>query len=961
MRNRTTIIGALLMLLCLSSYAKEGRLWIKGQVFESLGKTPLQGSVVRLLDSNGVVVDSTKTSGRVQYGSVIKNRSSYSFSIPRKDGGRYTIETEYPGYETGYLDVAIENIGRREKEKELSPMYLKRKAIALNEVVVTATKVKFYNKGDTLVYNADAFQLAEGSMLDALVSQLPGVELKDDGRIYVNGKYVESLLLNGRDFFGKDNQLMLDNLGAYAVKNISVYERAGRQSEFYGRDMGDKDYVMDVKLKKEYQHGWMVNIEGGAGTESRYMGRVFGLHFTPSSQVALFGGINNVNDQRKPGQATNWTPDNMPKGDQRVKQAGVDYNVSFNQNKNMLQGNVTFAHVADNSFVTTERSNLLPGGNTFDYQYRHARNRNFQIRQRNSLNLQSKYVSTDISDVFNYSNFNNRGSNTAATFDEEKQAMNREIINDIYSSAYVDQREGLMNRSLQNNIEKGHRIDTEIGYRNNFKFKNNPDAFYYWLRGRYEEEKSNLFKDYEINYGADATPDYKRNEYFRQPNRKLQFRASLGYMYRFGDYNYIQPEYFFTHETRHKNSSRYLLDRLEDDGVFGSLPADYTSVFDSDNSFRARYQDNTHVASVRINSIIKRFSFTVTPQVHIFNQSLDYTRGGVLYPVKRNTTSFSLAAWTEMGYSFAYKEDPMMGLRPSQRLKLSYLITPRTPDLAYLVPIKDAIDPLNIYEGADRLDNERMHNIELSWQVTPRSAFNNTLILGYNIWENMLTRGYNYNTVTGVRTIRSYNTNGNWNRYVNNTLSWQFGTRKQFVMSSISRAEQSHMSDMIGLNMEAPAKYTVKNWFLTENLKLDWQIGNQKVGMRADVIWRDTRSTRDDFTPFHATTVNYGVSGVFKLPANFSLSTDLTCYTRRGYADAALNTTDWVWNARLNYSAFKGRWIFMLDGFDILNQLNNVTYGVNAQARTVTYTNVLPRYAMLHIQYKLNIQPKKRR
>lgn len=61
-----------------------------------------------------------------------------------------------------------------------------------------ASKVKFYNRGDTLVYNADAFNLAEGSMLDALIQQLPDVELKDNGNIYVNGKYVEELLLNGK-------------------------------------------------------------------------------------------------------------------------------------------------------------------------------------------------------------------------------------------------------------------------------------------------------------------------------------------------------------------------------------------------------------------------------------------------------------------------------------------------------------------------------------------------------------------------------------------------------------------------------------------------------------------------------------------------------------------------------------------------------------------------------------------
>lgn len=44
----------------------------------------------------------------------------------------------------------------------------------LGEAVVRATKIKMVMKGDTLVYNADAFQLSQGSMLDALIEQLPG-------------------------------------------------------------------------------------------------------------------------------------------------------------------------------------------------------------------------------------------------------------------------------------------------------------------------------------------------------------------------------------------------------------------------------------------------------------------------------------------------------------------------------------------------------------------------------------------------------------------------------------------------------------------------------------------------------------------------------------------------------------------------------------------------------------------
>ena len=932
---------------------------LEGHVLECLGNTPLQGTTVRLLDAKGAVIDSTKTSGGRQMGNVITYLSRYTFYVPRNEGARYTIEAETEGYDVGYINVELSNLGRRETKLDLPDLCLKR-ARRLEEVTVTASKVKFYHKLDTLVYDATAFQLAEGSMLDALVSQLPGVELKDNGQIFVNGKYVESLLLNGRDFFGKDNQLMLDNLGAYAVKDISVYERKGKTSEFYGRDMGDKDFVMDVRLKREYQHGWMVNIEGGAGSEERYLGRLFGLHFTPYSQIALFGGINNVNDQRKPGQNTTWSPDKMPKGSQKTSQAGIDYNVSFNRMQNTINGNLTFSHVTDHSVSNTQRTNLLPSGNTYDYMFNNARQRTTKVNQYNNLYLRSKYVSTSITDRFNYTDYKNSSSYAAAAFDEEKQELNRDAIDEIYSSAYVDMRDGLMNRSLQSNIQNGHSLNFYLDYINQIKFKKNSDALSYGFTGQYIEEKSDYFRDYAINYGDVPEPAYRQNEYNRKPNKTYVLNAHLGYSFYLNEDNYIQPEYYFTHKTQDKDASRYLLDRLEDEGIFGSLPVGYQNVFDYDNSFTSRYRDNTHKLSMRINHWSKRFTFTITPQVHIFDQSLDYTRGGKNHRVNRNTTSFALASWTEMSYNFAFKDDPFFGQQASQTLKLSYLITPRTPDLLYLVPIRDEVDPLNIYEGVESLDNELFHQIDLSWEVKPRNGFGNTLLLGYYITDNMLTRGYSYDSATGVRTIRSFNTDGNWSRFVNNTLSWQFGAKKEFTLSSVSRVEQSHMSDMLGIDTEEPAKSTIKNWFLTENLKLDWQLGKQKLGMRADVIWRDTRSARENFTPFQATTFNYGVTGTFKLPANFGLSTDLTCYTRSGYADEALNTTDVVWNARVSYSVAKGRWVFMLDAFDILNQLSNVTYGVNAQARTVTYTNVLPRYAMLHVQYKFNITPKKK-
>src|SRR3712207_9144993 len=98
---------------------------------------------------------------------------------PRSTLFPYTTLFRSNGYETTWHPVSLRNLYHREYSRSIPNIYIhKEKVINLNEVVVKATKVKFYIKGDTIVYNADAFQLAEGSMLDALIRQLPGAELR---------------------------------------------------------------------------------------------------------------------------------------------------------------------------------------------------------------------------------------------------------------------------------------------------------------------------------------------------------------------------------------------------------------------------------------------------------------------------------------------------------------------------------------------------------------------------------------------------------------------------------------------------------------------------------------------------------------------------------------------------------------------------------------------------------------
>lgn len=107
------------------------------------------------------------------------------------------------------------------------------------------------------------------------------------------------------------------------------------------------------------------------------------------------------------------------------------------------------------------------------------------------------------------------------------------------------------------------------------------------------------------------------------------------------------------------------------------------------------------------------------------------------------------------------------------------------------------------------------------------------------------------------------------------------------------------------------------------------------------------------------TTKQCGYSNNAKKITN-SLVKKKSFYSRRGYLDKSMNSDDLVWNARLSRSFFKGQLTLLLDGFDILGQLNNVTRTMNAQGITETYSNVIPRYVMLHAVYHFNIIPKKK-
>ncbi len=73
-----------------------------------------------------------------------------------------------------------------------------------------------------------------------------------------------------------------------------------------------------------------------------------------------------------------------------------------------------------------------------------------------------------------------------------------------------------------------------------------------------------------------------------------------------------------------------------------------------------------------------------------------------------------------------------------------------------------------------------------------------------------------------------------------------------------------------------------------------------------------------------------------------------------------MNTNDFVVNASVSQPMMNVRLVARLEAFDLLHNLSQTQYDVNAQGRTETWYRSLPHYVMLHMVYQFNISPIKK-
>ncbi len=953
--------AAAVMLLMSPSPAAADSFSLKGTVKDRLTGTMLFGAHARLLNpiDNSLLKEqeALKKWGTLSGGIYTETGriSEFNFNVPDRTK-KYILEILKEGYESYRDTIDPAKFSRKLAEIDLGSIYMARKARKLDELTVTATKVKFYHKGDTLVYNADAFNLAEGSMLDAVIHQLPGVELKPDGRIYVNGRFVESLLLNGKDFFKGNNQLMLENIGAYTVKDIAIYDRQDDMDKIMGKDYGKKIYTMDVRLKKEYNQGLLANTEAGYGTKDRYLGRLFALWYADHARVSFFGNANNLSDNRKPGQDTGFTPATMNSGDYKNYSAGIDYWAEVPFKGISIKGNAEMNRSIVKRDKEVYTTNFLDKGNTYGYSFLNARLRSWDISTYHELDFQKTDWNLRISPSFKWRHNNNYESLVAATFSREWDNLDQEFLSSVYSSDNSGILSSLINRNIEREKETGHSIEAKLYANGKAKLANGTDAISYLLSGNYLRNDFDRFQRFMLNFGDRPDPADQADRYFRnRPDYRWNAKGALGYIWLISQNLSADMYYQIDHNTSREVSDLFRLDLLYsqiEENPFGWLPSalEYEKTIDPRNSFDSRKTSDLHTANINLSYRLpsRNLHLSLRLPLAFRHQRLRYHRGEIDSRITRD--KFFLGNMDlEMNWN------PKLGW-----IYFHFFRRVTSTDPVDMIEMRDDLNPLEIRLGNPGLKDMASHDFTLNLQRYNRQ---NGLQRSYSVSASFITDalayGYSYDSATGVKSGRMYNVNGNWNISGHQALNFSFGPSKRFSFNNMTRLRYARNVDMLGEDKAEPVRNKVDNYNISESVSLDYSFAKSRVSLFGEAGWSRFSSRRRNFRSFNMTDFQYGVRGNFRLPYNFSISTDRTVYSRRGYSDPSLNTDNIVWNARLTYSVLKGSLLFMADGFDMLHNLSNVFYTVNAQARTETYTNVLPRYFMFHIQWKFHKKPRR--
>lgn len=665
---------------------------IKGQVADTLSNA-LPSATVMLLNP--------KDSSLINF--AVSDTKGF-FEIKNVSKGEYDVKITFLGYAP--FSKRVSAIGDN-PTIEIGKIKLEPQSKQLDELVVKAEAAPVTVKRDTIEFNAASFKTKANANVEDLLKKLPGVEVETDGTVRAQGEQVQKVLVDGREFFGRDPKLATRNLPADAVDKVQVFDKKSDQAEFTGIEDGQREKTINLELKEEKRNGFFGSLMAGAGTEDRFQFKGNLNRFGKGEQLSFLGMGNNINEQGfSIGDYMNFTggsqqmmggggggsvrltfnTDNnsgvplnfggRQSGIMTSYAGGVNYNKDLSK-KTQLTSSYFYNRLDQNISKLTDRVNYLPPDSSYNFT-QVSRQLSTNDNHRVNLTLDHKI------DSANSLKFVNSLTYSDSEMDSETK------------SETTTEDGGLQNESNRLNYaaQTSTNFNSSLLWRHRFNKKGRTLSTTVTLGLSQVDSEGSQQSENQIYTGIPEEIDILQIN--TQDNESLSYGGTVSYTEPLGGRKYLEANYNFRNNRNAVNREVYDIEN----GV--EVPNATLS-----NEYTSNYFYNRPGLNFRINR--QKFSLTVGASYQM--TSLE---GELITQEAEIDRRFeNVLPVTHFNYDFS----------SFKHLRVDYETSMQEPSIQQLQPVVDNTDPFNISLGNPNLEPAYNHRINLNFTTFDPAKF----------------------------------------------------------------------------------------------------------------------------------------------------------------------------------------------------------------------------------------------
>jgi len=214
------------------------------------------------------------------------------------ESGKYNLELENNLYlfKVSYLGYKSFSVKKNITEDNIINFKLTEDATSLDEIIIKSKSLDASIRNDTIKYNLKRLTNGNEVNLKDVLNKLPGVEIDENGKIKANGKKIDKLLIDGKEFFGDQHQFATENISSEMIKGVSLLENFSDFSDLENQTKSGKT-AMNIEIDADYKGKIKGNISTAGGYKNKYELNTNLFTFKKKTNLFFIGSLNNIGNQ----------------------------------------------------------------------------------------------------------------------------------------------------------------------------------------------------------------------------------------------------------------------------------------------------------------------------------------------------------------------------------------------------------------------------------------------------------------------------------------------------------------------------------------------------------------------------------------------------------------------------------------------------------------------------------------